>query len=474
VARRRDHRLRELLIRVRASRELATGSRSIDTVTVTRETATRTIQRPRVLVDPLPVVLRPAPNVTARPTELRLAAGTCTVGSGSRCDLVIDDPTVSRVHAELTLVPEGVLVRDEGSRNGTFYLGQRITSAVLAPGTRILLGGAALVIDLDETHLAQDAEPRAISFRGMTGTTPAMLRLFSTISRLDGSLVPVLVRGESGVGKELVARAIHEGSRAGGGPFVAVNCGAVSRELVASTLFGHTRGAFTGAVSARRGAFAAADGGTLLLDEIGELPLDVQPALLRALETGEVQPVGEDTARRVSVRIVAATHRDLPELVRAGQFREDLFFRLAVVELLVPPLRERREDIPDLARFFARQEGAPDLDDEILEELSARPLPGNVRELRNAVLAYLALGRLGTSSPSLAPPSTRAGSDAAVRFDAPYLAQRDALVDAFTRRYLAALLDHAQGNQSEAARIAGLDRTYLGRMITKLGLTRGR
>jgi DNA-binding NtrC family response regulator len=378
------------------------------------------------------------------------------------------------LHAELTLVPEGVLVRDKESRNGTFYLGQRITTAVLSPGTRILVGGAGLVIDLDEAHLSQAAAAAlgATSFRGMTGSTPAMMRLFMTISRLDGSLVPVLVYGESGVGKELVARAIHEGSRACSGPFIAVNCGAISRELVASALFGHARGAFTGAVNARKGAFAAADGGTLLLDEIGELPLDVQPTLLRALETGEIQPVGEDTPRRVSVRVVAATHRDLPELVRAGQFREDLYFRLAVVPLSVPPLRERREDIPALARFFARQEGASDLDEDVLEELSGRPLAGNVRELRNAVLAYLALGSLGTASPSLAPPPSRSGMDAPVRFDAPYLAQRDALVEAFSRRYLTSLLDHTQGNQSEAARIAGLDRTYLGRMIARLGLAR--
>ncbi|MEO6418049.1 MAG: sigma 54-interacting transcriptional regulator, partial [Polyangiaceae bacterium] len=355
---------------------------------------TRTIHRSSVLLDPLPVVL--TPNKGAR--KLRLAEGKCTVGSGSKCDLVIDDPAVSRSHAELSLVPEGVLVRDLDSRNGTFYLGQRITKAVLTPGTRISLGGALLSIDLDEEHLLHTATVGHTLFRGMTGTSPAMLRLFTTISRLDGSLVPVLVLGESGVGKELVTRAIHEGSRVANGPFVPVNCGAASRELVASTLFGHARGAFTGAVSARKGAFQAAEGGTLFLDEIGELPLDVQPMLLRALETGEIQPLGEDTPRKVSVRVVAATHRDLGERVRSGQFREDLYFRLAVVTLHVPSVRDRKEDIPVLARAFARQEGATDLDDDVLAELSNRPFPGNVRELRNAVLAYLALGNLGGSS----------------------------------------------------------------------------
>jgi DNA-binding NtrC family response regulator len=286
--------------------------------------------------------------------------------------------------------------------------------------------------------------------------------------------VPCLVLGESGVGKELVVRAIHEGSSIAGGPFVPLNCGAVAKDLVASVLFGHKRGAFTGAFEARRGAFAAAHEGTLFLDEIGELPLEVQPALLRALETGEITPVGEDAPRRVRVRVVAATHRDLGRLVEEGSFRQDLFYRLAVVTLAVPPLRERRADIPALARLFARQEGVPDLDDDVIEELSQRPFPGNVRELRNAVLAYVALGTLGSPGPSSqAPRDAEAMASLTPRLDVPYLAQRDALVEAFTRTYVAALLERTRGNQTEAARIAGLDRTYFGRLLAKLG-ERGR
>jgi two-component system, NtrC family, response regulator GlrR len=431
--------------------------------------ATRTIHRSQVLVDPLPVILRP--GIPSTPSEFRLERGKCTVGSGSRASLVIDSPTVSRAHAELTLVPEGVHVRDLGSRNGTFYLGQRIDSAVLAPGTRILLGAAPLAIELDVDHVVdRDATLRAGSFRGMVGTAPAMLSLFTMISRLDGSLVPCLVRGESGVGKELVARAVHEGSRVSDGPFVPLNCGAVSRDLVASVLFGHRRGAFTGAVEARRGAFATADGGTLLLDEIGELPLDVQPALLRVLETGEVAAVGEDTTRKVRVRVIAATHRDLAALVSAGQFRQDLYYRLAVITLQVPPLRDRPEDIPALARLFARQEGASDLDEELIEELSRRSFPGNVRELRNAVLAYVALGTLGQSAAAgVVDETSETVASFAPRLDTPYLAQRDALVAAFTRKYVTVVLERTRGNQTEAARIAGLDRTYFGRLLAKLG-----
>jgi DNA-binding NtrC family response regulator len=430
--------------------------------------STHTLHRRSLALEPLPVVLKtlaPAP-----PCQFRLSEGSCTVGSGSRADLVIEDPTVSRAHAEFTLVPEGVLVRDLSSRNGTFYVGQRFDRAVLSPGTKLLLGAAPLAIELDAAHIDHEATLGGALFRGMTGKSRAMLRLFTTISRLDGSLVPVLIRGESGVGKELVTRAIHEGSRVTNGPYVAINCGALSRELVASSLFGHARGAFTGAVAARPGAFAAAHEGTLFLDEIGELPLEVQATLLRALETGEITPLGQDTPRRVRVRVIAATHRDLLDRVRTGQFREDLYFRLAVVTLHVPPLRDRREDIPALARSFARQEGAPDLDDDIISELSARDFPGNVRELRNAVLAFLALGSLGESPQQSRPPLEALG---AIHFDAPYLAQRDALVEAFTRKYVNSLLQQTNGNQSEAARIAGLDRTYFGRMLAKLRGTRG-
>jgi DNA-binding NtrC family response regulator len=305
----------------------------------------------------------------------------------------------------------------------------------------------------------------------MAGASDAMQRLFGSIARLDGSLVPILLLGETGVGKELVARALHEGSRVAEGPFVPVNCGALPRELIASTLFGHRRGAFTGASEARRGAFGAADGGTLFLDEIGELPLEMQPALLRALETGEVVPVGEDVPRKVSVRVLSATNRDLGAEVRAGRFREDLFYRLAVVAMQVPPLRDRPEDVPPLAELFARQEGYPFLPPEVIADLVRRPFPGNVRELRNAVRAYVALGQLDPSPPSSVrpPPSVDSTLAGLVSFDSPYLEQREALVDRFTALYLERLMRETGGNQTAAAKIAGLDRTYFGRLIAKTG-----
>jgi transcriptional regulator with GAF, ATPase, and Fis domain len=385
---------------------------------------------------------------------------------------VLRERTVSREHVELSLVPEGVRVRDLESRNGTFYLGQRVESMIVAPGARLRLGKVEIRIDADVEALASEAPHAGEAYRGMVGRSPAMRRVFAMLERLEGSLVTVLVTGESGAGKELVARALHEASGVSGGPLVVVNCGALPRELVASELFGHKRGAFTGALEARQGAFAAADGGTLFLDEIGELPLEVQPMLLRVLETGEVRPVGTDRATRVHARIVAATNRDLAEETRSGRFREDLYYRLAVVRIHVPPLRERVEDVAPLARAFAGTVGLGALPPAIVAQLEARAWPGNVRELRNAVSTYAALG--------IVPDSTgpqrsllELGLGEHIDVARPYAEQKDALVDRFNEQYLRALLAHTAGNQTAAARIAGLDRGYLGRLLARYGLTRG-
>jgi DNA-binding NtrC family response regulator len=412
-------------------------------------------------VGPLSVQIR------AGEKTLILGEGTCKLGAGADCDLVIDEPTVSREHAELTLVSEGVALRDLGSRNGTFYMGHRVERMILAPRSEIRLGGARVLLEIAPEQLGT-TRLESETFRGMIGRSEAMQLLFYSIARLDGSLVPVLVRGESGVGKELVARALHEGSRVASGPFVAVNCGALSRELVASALFGHRRGAFTGAADARKGAFVAADGGSVFLDEVGELPLDVQPLLLRALETSEIVPLGEDLPRKVSARVLAATHRDLAALVAEGRFREDLFYRLNVVELVVPPLRERREDVPLLAEHLARRDGVAELPSAVVRELMERELRGNVRELRNLLQSYLALGRLPPADRRAADRSTDAALAELVELDRPYAELKEEVISRFTRLYVARLLEHTHGNQTEAARIAGLERTYFGRLLAKL------
>ena len=429
--------------------------------------ATKTFKRSAVpALRPLGAILRVL-GAKSTPAEARLHEGTCIVGSGASSQLVIANPSVSREHVELGIVPEGVTVRDLKSRNGTFYLGQRVQQITLTLGSRIHLGPVEVAIDPDSDDL-QGAEIDTGSYRGMLGNAPAMRRLFGTLARLEGSLVNVLVTGESGTGKELVARALHDGSSVASGPFVTVNCGAIPRELVTSELFGHRRGAFTGAVDARRGAFESADGGTLFLDEIGELPLDVQPVLLRVLESGEIRPVGSDRSQTVRVRVVAATNRDLRGEIAAGRFREDLFYRLAVVELVVPPLRERVDDIEAIANAFAAAARSGPLPPQAIASLRSRRWPGNVRELRNVVQAYLALGALPRENASGG--ASDAALTALIDIDRPYADLKDDLLDRFTRLYLETLMKQTKGNQSAAARLSGLDRSWLWRLLVKYGM----
>ena len=434
------------------------------------EQATATLVR-NAPQGPLSVVVRPL-ECKAKPSSLRVTAGTCVIGSAPGCDIVVDDRTISRRHVELQVVPEGVSVRDLGSRNGTFYLGQRIEALVLGVGGRIVLGaGVQIAIEADSRALEQAPSFEGDEYEGMVGTSRSMRQVFGILTRLEGSLVTVLVEGPSGVGKEMIAQALHRRSKVAKGPFVAVNCGGIARELIASELFGHRRGAFTGAVEARRGAFDAADGGTLFLDELGELPSELQPMLLRALETGEVRAVGDDQPHTVKVRLVAATNRDLEERVAQGLFREDLFYRLAVVRIRLPSLAERPEDVEPLARRFAAAEGIAELPRAVIDTLLGRPMPGNVRELRNLVQSYAALGTLPDAR-RMPTDLRRAVLKQAVDLTRPFVEQRDALADDFARIYLEALLAHTGGNQTLAAEVAGLDRTYLGRLLTRLGLSR--
>jgi DNA-binding NtrC family response regulator len=411
----------------------------------------------------------------AKPRQLTLQPDTvCRIGSAGDCDIVISEPTVSRAHAELTLTPQGIVVRDLGSRNGTFYLGQRVEKATLSPGATITLGAVVVSLESDAGPSSEQIEYASDVYHDLFGRSQPMKRLFGMLTRIESSLSPVIVQGESGTGKEMVARAIHERSSLAGKPFVALNCGALPRDLIGSELFGHRKGAFTGAIDARKGAFETAHEGTLFLDEIGELPLELQPMLLRVLETGEVRPLGGDAPKLVRVRLVAATHRDLELDVQEGRFREDLFYRLAVIRLHMPALRERIDDIEPLAQRLAAEAGlARGLDASVVERLKARPWPGNVRELRNTVQAYVALGVLPDPTRSKA-----ATLDLALREMAdprhPYADQKDALVDRFTALYLEVLLDAAGGNQTVAARWAGLDRGYLGRLIAKYGVQKRR
>jgi transcriptional regulator with GAF, ATPase, and Fis domain len=364
-----------------------------------------------------------------------------------------------------------VSVSDLGSKNGLFYLGQRFQSMILQPGSRFQLGSVDVDLEVDHASLSRWDTGDPDSYGDLIGVSKPMRQLFDQLVRLEGSKVNLLITGESGTGKELIARAIHEHSPVRKGPLVVVNCGALDRSLARSELFGHQRGAFTGAVQRQQGAFEAAEGGTLFLDEIGELPLDVQPVLLRALESRVITPVGSHQERPVDVRLIVATHRDLQAGVATGSFREDLLYRIRVVSVVVPPLRDRPEDVPVIAQALARRRGAGALPEDFIAALASHGWPGNVRELCNAVEAYLAIGALPRPGASQS-----GGIDAALsRFVDPtrtYADQKQEIVDLFTRAYLERLLDTTAGNQSEAARLSGLERSYLGKLIGRLGLKR--
>jgi DNA-binding NtrC family response regulator len=415
---------------------------------------------------PLPTLIEVL-GVRASPQSFTLSAGSCVVGAGREAHIVIDSETVSRRHVELSLVAEGVQVTDLGSRNGTFYLGQRVGQLTVRLGSRIRLG--KVEICLNPSLDALSSLPRSVqsSYGPLVGGSAPMRRLFAVLQRLEGSLVTVLIEGESGTGKEVVARAIHERSLVAKGPFIAVNCGALDRALVRSELFGHAKGSFTGASEARRGAFEAAEDGTLFLDEVGELPADVQPVLLRALENGVITRVGETSERPVKVRMLAATNRDLLELSSQRQFREDLYYRLAVVKLTTPALRERREDIEPLARHIAEQLGLPELPDDVLQDLSTRDWPGNVRELKNALRAYVALGSLSIPPPSVPSGVLHEALSGMVDLSRPYAELKETLMETFLKLYVERVLTHTGGNQSEAARISGMERSYFSKVARR-------
>jgi transcriptional regulator with PAS, ATPase and Fis domain len=320
-----------------------------------------------------------------------------------------------------------------------------------------------VVYDVERIHV----EMWGIEFGPLVGASAPMRRLFARLSKIAPTDSSVLVSGETGTGKELVARAIHEASPRRHGPFIVVDCAALPESLIEAELFGHARGAFTGAGEAREGAIEAADGGTVLLDEIGELPLQVQPKLLRALESRQVRRVGEAQHRNVNVRFLAATHRDLREMVNAGAFREDLFFRIAVLMVQVPPLRERPEDIPLLLRRLMPPGGNP-IDDELTAELAKRPWLGNVRELRNFVERAHALGaQEALAMTGMSPSAVASTGGGSPPLEGPYKELRETWIDHFEREYFRELMRRHDRNVAAASREAGVDRTYVYRMIRR-------
>jgi DNA-binding NtrC family response regulator len=412
-----------------------------------------------------------------RGIELDLPPIGVVIGSERTCDVVLTDAFVSRRHCSVAPHAQGFSISDLGSRNGTVIDGVAVGKVVAPPGVALRIGKT--LIQLMPADEVIDIPPsQSDRFGALYGGSYAMRQVFALLERASKSTAPVLLLGESGTGKELMARGVHDASPRDTGPFVVFDCGASTETLIESDLFGHTKGAFTGAAADRQGAFAAAHGGTLFLDEIGDLPVALQPKLLRMLEAGEVTPLGGRKPEKYDVRIVAATHRDVFGEVARGGFRGDLYYRLAVVEAHVPPLRQRTGDLAKLIAMFLERAGAPQLASQVggtaLDRLTHYHWPGNVRELRNVITRAVALAGPDDdfqSLPFVLRPTIAAPEAApSIKADRPFHEAKDELIAKFEREYLTDLVTRADGNLSQAARIAGLERKFLYKLLERAGL----
>ncbi len=418
------------------------------------------------------VVAGPDAGATATASQGRLS-----IGTADDVSLRLSDPSVSRYHVELQATPDGLSLRDLGSTNGTFVGPVSLREARLTGGTELRLGRTRVTVTPDVARERLALFERA-SFGGLLGASAPMRMVFAALDKAAPTTAPVLILGETGTGKEVTARALHSASPRADRPFEVVDCGGLPPTLIESELFGHEKGAFTGAGAERAGAFERADGGTLFLDELGELPLELQPKLLRALGEGEVRRLGGRKARKVDVRVVAATNRDLRRAVNANAFRADLYYRVAVVQLHLPPLRERLDDldllVPSLLRRICAERGvAGDVptDEDFMRALREHPWPGNVRELRNYLEQYAVL--------QVAPPlDDTVGAQGEVEDTGllagldtlPLRAAKAELLERFERRYLSRRIREARGNIAEAARLAGVDRGTVFRAMRRNGM----
>jgi transcriptional regulator with GAF, ATPase, and Fis domain len=418
------------------------------------ERPTVVIQDQTVLINQFEVVVIEGPDAGMR---VRSTSDELSIGTNDGNHVKLSDPTVSRHHCVLHADERGLELRDLGSRNGTFLGESEIIHAYVPTATRFRVGKTSLAVDILADRLEQ---PLAAGDRlgSIIGASMAMRRLYPLIERCGAASTTVLINGETGTGKELIAEAIHATSARRTKSFVVVDCGALSHDLAESELFGHERGAFTGADARRIGAFERAHGGTIFLDEIGELPLTLQPLLLRALENRSIRRVGADEYRSVDVRVVAASHRDLRALVNAKRFRPDLYYRLDVVRIEVPPLRDRPGDVALLARQFWQQFRTDEAPAALIDHLATQSWPGNARELRNAVERAALLGWAGARVPSTEPVT--------------YQQARERAVWEWERTWVEQLLAETGGNLSRAARQAKMGRSNLREIARRHGVAR--
>ena len=406
--------------------------------------------------------------------------GPVLVGHSQVCEIRLPDRSVSRRHASLELTEAGLHFTDLGSTNGSTLGTTRIQDVTLQGGEQLKLGSAVLKVQV----VAESPQEATLSTRDRfgraRGQSVAMRRLYPVFERLAATKVPIVIEGETGTGKEVLAESIHEEGPLAKGPYVVFDCTTVHPSLVESELFGHERGAFTGAVSRRRGVFELAHGGTLLIDEIGDLDASLQPKLLRVLERGEVRRVGGDAPIAVDVRILAATRRNLDQEVQSGRFRDDLFHRLAVARVELPPLRKRREDIDMFVRLFWEQSGG-NPDQVPLAELAKwkeQDWPGNIRELRNAVARRLAMGELIAPEITVDPDSEEAESpsspreddslDAVFAMNLPLSEVRRIVNERLERRYVRQMLERHGGNSTRAAEASGIALRHFHRMKARV------
>jgi DNA-binding NtrC family response regulator len=407
---------------------------------------------------------------------LRAAVGdVARVGSASANDLTLADVTVSRVHCELRARADCVAIKDCGSTNGTYVDGVRVRDADVLPGATVRVGNSVFrVVSASTPSFVAISEQT--SFGELIGVSLEMRRVYALLERIARGDATLLIEGETGTGKELTARSLHGASLRAAGPFVPVDCGAVPEAQMESELFGHVAGALPGATHDRKGVFEDAHGGTLFLGEIDSMPLSAQAKLFRALETRRIKRVGDSVERPVDVRVVAATHRSLAVCANQGTFREDLYYRLAVVEVKLPALRARMEDIPVLATHFHERLGAADprLPDAFLQMLATRGWPGNVRELRNFIERSMSLGFIEQTAgtlPALREHAMQAqGLDNLVPLDLPLKEARQAWTEKFELVYVRGILEQTHGNITRAAERAGVNRRFLQRLVARLGL----
>jgi DNA-binding NtrC family response regulator len=397
------------------------------------------------------------------------------IGSGETNDLMLRDRAVSRFHCVVTVEGGHAMVRDLQSRNGTVVNGTPIYHAELRDQAVLQLGQTRILFELGTDHVVIPLSDRT-SFGEMVGAAPSMRATFYALECAADSDVSVLIEGDTGTGKELAAASIHKHSARREGPFVVVDCGSLPPNLIESELFGHRRGAFTGAAETRLGAFRQGCGGTVFLDEVGELPLDVQPKLLRALESREIKPVGEDAYEPIDVRLIAATNRNLRSEVNGRRFRHDLYYRLAVLQVRLPSLRERAEDLPLLVDTMLRAMGAADdpratdlRSEQFIARLRAHSWPGNVRELRNYLERCLALRGTRVQLEDGEPAATETRSES-VDTSQPLQTLREAAIRDLERRYVSTILREHSGNVKEAARAAGVSKTFFYRLMARYGI----